>query len=125
MKTKLFDYLNEETSDEAFKELEEQNAVGGGAIVGYTSPLGATGIGTNKQLEKGFWRDKAGKAVKSASPKLHKKRKKNDPLFEFETTTDRGMARLWADQPDITNAEQPVKSSSPELDKDIEKIKAS
>ena len=32
MKTKLVNYIFEETSDEAFQELEEVNAVGGGKI---------------------------------------------------------------------------------------------
>lgn len=129
MKTKLVDYIFEETSDEAFQELEEVNAVGAGNVVGYTGPLGAPGVGASSQLEKGFWRNKAGKHVKTASPELHKKGKKkplslqeiSQDLFEFEANTDRGMARLWADQPDVGNPEQPIKSNSPLLDRDMEK----
>lgn len=124
MKTKLNDYLNEESSDEAFQELEEVNAIGAGNIAGYTAPLGAPGIGASSKLEKGFWRKRAGKKVKTASPKVHNPdalalKEMYEDLFEFDTTTDRGMARLWADQPDIDSPEQPVKSASPELDKDI------
>lgn len=55
-----------------FEILEEQNAVGGGGIVGYTAPLGSRGIGSDNKLEKGFWRDKAGKKVKTGSPELDK-----------------------------------------------------
>ena len=91
--------------------------------------LGAKGAGADEGVEKGFWRKRAGKKVKTASPKLHKKGKKkplslqeiSQDLFEFETNTDRGMARLWADQPDVESPEQPVKSDSPLLDKDIKK----
>lgn len=54
------------------EELDEANAVASGNVVGYTAPLGAKGIGTDKRLEKGFWRDKAGKKIKTASPALHK-----------------------------------------------------
>lgn len=73
MKTKLSSYLFEESSDEAFEELEEQNTVGGGGIVGYITPIGAPSVGTNPQLEKEFWQDKSGKTIKTSSPKLHKK----------------------------------------------------
>jgi hypothetical protein len=130
MKTKLSDYILEDNTEEAFQELEEVNAIGAGNVVGYTGPLGAPGVGASSSLEKGFWRKRAGKKVKTASPKVHNPdalalKEMYEDLFEFDTTTDRGMARLWADQPDVTNAEQPVKSSSPELDKDIEKVKAS
>ena len=122
MKTNLFYYLNEETSEAAFEELEEQNAVGGGGVVGYTAPLGAPGIGSSSALEKGFWRKRAGKKVKTASPKVHDPdalalKEIQEDLFEFDTKTDRGMARLWADQPDVDSPEQPVKSASPALHK--------
>ena len=81
-------------------------------------------VGASKQLEKGFWRKRAGKKVKTASPKVHNPdalalKEMYEDLFEFDTTTDRGMSRLWADQPDVENPEQPVKSKSPLLDKDI------
>ena len=126
MKTKLVDYIFEESSDEAFQELEEFIA---GGVPGPMLPLGAKGAGADEGVEKGFWRNKAGKQVKTASPKLHKKGKKkplslqeiSQDLFEFETNTDRGMARLWADQPDVESPEQSVKSDSPLLDKDIKK----
>lgn len=52
--------------------LEEQNALGAGGVVGYTAPLGAPGIGSSNKLEKSFWRDKAGKKVKTGSPDLDK-----------------------------------------------------
>jgi hypothetical protein len=125
MKTNLSYYLNEETSEAAFEELEEQNAIGGGGVVGYTAPLGAPGIGSSSKLEKGFWRKRAGKKVKTSSPKVHNPdalalKEMQENLFEFEAATDRGMARLWADQPDVDSPEQPVKSASPEIDKDIE-----
>ena len=63
---KFADLLEEE------EELDEANAIASGNVVGYTAPLGAKGIGTDKRLEKGFWRDKAGKKIKTASPALHK-----------------------------------------------------
>lgn len=121
MKIKLACYLNEESSDESFESLEEFNALGAGAVVGYTGPLGAAGVGSSNALEKGFWRDESGKKVKTASPALHKKKKNKslqefiEYLFEFEPNTDRGMKRLWADLPDVKNPEQPIKTNSPEL----------
>lgn len=124
MKTKLNDYLNEESSDEAFEKLEEFVAASTVAVQGYTGPLGAPGIGASSKLEKGFWRKRAGKKVKTSSPKVHNPdalalKEMYEDLFEFDTTTDRGMARLWAEQPDVKSPEQPVKSGSPKLDKDI------
>lgn len=56
-------------------ELVEQNTLASGNVVGYMAPLGAKGIGTAKALEKGFWRNDAGKTVKTGSPALHKKKK--------------------------------------------------
>lgn len=64
MKTELNYYLNEESSDEAFQELEEFVAASTGAVQGYTGPLGAPGIGASSKLEKGFWRKRAGKKLK-------------------------------------------------------------
>jgi hypothetical protein len=66
-------------------DLEEANTLASGNVVGYQAPLGAKGIGTDKTLEKGFWRQDAGKKVKTASPALHKKNgKKNyvEPVME-------------------------------------------
>lgn len=73
-KTKLSDYLSEETSEAAFQELEEQNTVGGGNIVGYTAPIGAASMATDSKIERGFWQKKRLKKkgdVKTASPAVH------------------------------------------------------
>lgn len=71
--------MNKENLKQALKEyiqeildLEEANTLASGNVVGYQAPLGAKGIGTDKALEKGFWRQDAGKKVKTASPALHK-----------------------------------------------------
>jgi hypothetical protein len=112
MKIKLFDLIFEE-------KLEEFNAISTGGAGLVSSGL-ITGM---KPVQKGRRRRKA--KVISASPAVHNPnalalQEMLENLFEFEASTDRNMARLWADQePEISSPEQPVKSVSPELDKDM------
>jgi hypothetical protein len=112
MKIKLFDLIFEE-------KLEEFNAISTGGAGLVSSGL-ITGM---KPVQKGRRRRKA--KVISASPAVHNPnalalQEMLENLFEFEASTDRNMARLWADQePEISSPEQPVKSVSPELLDDV------
>lgn len=118
MKIKLFDLIFEEKLEE-FMAISTGGAglASSGQISGMQLPLGM------KPGQKVKKRRKA--KVISASPAVHNPdalalQEMLENLFEFEAPTDRNMSRLWADQePEISSPEQPVKSVSPELDKDM------
>lgn len=119
--TTLASFFDEQTSDEAFQELEEQNALGAGGVVGYTGPLGSSSVGTDKKKERGFWRNKAGKKTKTSSPSVH-----NPKALALQSESFGAMHRpdfkgpampgLWKG---LEDPEEPVKTGSPELDKDL------
>ena len=114
MRNKLQGFLFED------ENIEEAMAIGAGGASMVSSGQVVGGppaiIGPKRKKKKG--------ELMSASPAVHDPdalalKEMHSELFEFDTTTDRGMARLWADQPDVDSPEQPVKSASPLLDKDI------
>lgn len=70
--------------EEESELVDEANAIAGGNVVGYTGPMGTKGIGSDKRLEKSFWRDQSGKKVKSASPNI----KMDKALAAMEEATD-------------------------------------
>jgi len=118
MRIKLFDLIFEEKLEE-FMAISTGGAglASSGQISGMQLPLGMKPGQKVKKRRKG--------KVISASPAVHNPdalalQEMLENLFEFEAPTDRKMARLWADQePEISSPEQPVKSVSPELDKDM------
>lgn len=73
MKKNLFDLLFEDSSIEEAIGISAGGAslASSGQVAGYAAPLGAKGIGSDEKLEKGFWRKRAGKKVKTASPEVH------------------------------------------------------
>lgn len=120
MKIKLFDLIFEEKLEE-FMAISTGGAglASSGQISGMQLPLG---MEPGRKQSK---RRKRKSKVISASPAVHDPdalalQEMLENLFEFEAPTDRNMARLWASQePEISSPEQPVKSVSPELDKDM------
>ena len=108
MKTKLFAYIFEETSDEAFQELEEFVA---GGVAGPMLPLGAKGAGSSEGVERALWGNKKGKRVKTASLKKESFGAMHKPDFKGPA-----MPGLWQG---LEDTDEPVKTGSPELDKDI------
>ena len=120
MRIKLFDLIFEEK-----QELEEFNAIstGGAGLASSGQISGGMQLPLGMKPGEKVRKRRKGKVI-SASPAVHNPdalalQEMYEELFEFEAKTDRKMARLWADQPDVDSPEQPVKTASPELDKDI------
>ncbi len=104
-------------------DLEEANTMASGNVSGYTGPLGADTVGTSKKLEKGFWRDRTGKKVKTGSPSVHNKdalalSEDLGAMQDVDTPVEQlhMVKLLWADEPKPKDG---VRSGSPELDKDL------